>query len=274
MTKATEFCPIFERPPVIETRVCVQFKPLTGVRAIHFGLFWQECLGADKWVVVDDASLLPHEVERFDSTKLNPPVEDLGEVDSLALRSIFRSRDERSTIHFQPDKIVLSSDRQGQPRPSYADLRGQFDPLFERLTEFARRSGFGDVRPDLWEVAYTNVIPKGELWQTPADWHRVLPGLFPPGGVKAQDHEWATFEGEWYFVMPHQTGRVRVKVSKAVANSSGEIVLLVNVRARGPFGDGIAWTWGEGLDFGHQSAVRVFYDIVSADARASWGYQS
>lgn len=274
MPEAAEFCPTFDRPPVVETRIGVQFKPLSGVRAAHFGMFWRDCLGIEAWHPNDDLAMLKREVERFDTLELNPPPEDLGEIDSLGVRAVFRSQDERRTVHFQPDRLAYSIVRQGSPRPSYTDLRGDFDPLFARFLKFAGRYGLGDVRPDLWEIAYTNAIPMGTLWQTPADWHRVFPGLFKPDPPRVAGLDWATFEGEWYFTMPDQAGRVRLKALKAVANATGQVVLLVYIKARGSLDDGSGRTWAEGLDLGHRSAVRVFYDLSSPEALAEWGCRS
>jgi hypothetical protein len=269
-----EFCPEFDQPPVIETRVIVQFKPLSGVRAVHYGLFLQQCLGSD-WHVVDDLPPVSHEQEKFGSLFLNPPADnEFGDIDSLALQTIYRSSDERSTVHFQPDRLTYSYSRQGSPRPSFTDLRSWFDPLMARWVDFARKEGLGEVVPDLWEVSYTNVVPQGDLWQNPSDWHKVFPKLFPAGGIDVAGHEWSTFDGEWYFNIPDNAGRVRVKARKAVNPQKDNLVLLLGVRARGPLGPGIKWSWSEALNLGHRSAVRVFYDLASDNAKAAWGYRT
>lgn len=48
--------PSFERPPVIETMLGVQFQPLPALRSAHLGAFWKT-LG-EEWPVVLDASII------------------------------------------------------------------------------------------------------------------------------------------------------------------------------------------------------------------------
>lgn len=273
MDQIGEFCPVFERPPVVETLISVQFKPLAGFRSAHFGLFWLECLPGKKWTLCEDAGLVPHELERFDSPILNLPPQKMDTIDSLGNRAVYRSEDGRNSVHLQPDRLIYSCVRKGDPRPSYRDIRAEFDPLFGRFQEFCDLHDFGQIQPDLWEVSYTNAVPKGELWDSPKDWHKVFPGLFQPKLPEVGGMLWSTFDGEWFFEMTNQSGRVRVKARKAIANQTNEVVLLLAIRARGPLSES-GTTWCEGLDMGHRAAVRLFHDVASVEARAAWGYES
>jgi len=53
----------FERPPVNETVLGVQFDPLPRLSSAHLGAFWAS-LGTD-WPVVNDAPELEQQFERF-----------------------------------------------------------------------------------------------------------------------------------------------------------------------------------------------------------------
>ena len=137
---------------------------------------------------------------------------------------------------------------------------------------FAEAHELPALKPNLWEVTYTNVVPSGKLWQTPSDWHNVLPSLFVPGGPTPTGHPFATFNGEWLFEIPERRGRVRVRVQKSVANPTKEVVLLLIVTARGEIGGTGVPDWASGLILGHESAVRVFSGLVSPLAKKEWGF--
>jgi uncharacterized protein (TIGR04255 family) len=258
----------FDRPPVIETRIGVQFAPLIGFRSGHFGLFWEECVGTKDWRILADQPASPKEIERFGSKKLRPTVEkDEGDFPQICMR--LSSKDGR-TVQFQPNKLIYGWYRT-EGRPSFDEVRGQFDKLFADLERYVVKWDLGILTPNLWEVTYVNKILPGKLWQTPSDWHKVLPGIFPPGGPTVGDMDWSTFNGTWFFVIPPERGRVRMRVQKVVANQTDEILLLLVITARGEIGEPGVADWSTGLNLGHQSAARVFHDVASPKAREEWG---
>jgi len=273
MPSDADFCPVFASPPVFKTRIGVQFHPLVGFKSGHFGLFWEECLGLDEWQIMDDMGVLPTEAEKFGDKRLRPPVED-DAVDFPSVRMQLTNTKQTRTVEFQPNRLRYGWGREDGRRPSYSEVKNEFAKLVGKLEEFAAKWELGKWQPNFWEVVYTNLIPPGVLWQTPADWHKVLPTIFPPGGPVVRDHLWSSFSGDWYFDITPQCGRVKVKVQKVVANQTGDISLLLEVAARGSLGSPGASTWAEGVEIGHRSAVRVFYDIASPDARQQWGVQS
>jgi hypothetical protein len=62
--------PSYLRPPVVETILGVQFKPLRGLQNAHLGAFWKT-LG-DEWPTVADAPPLEPQFERFDAGGMWP----------------------------------------------------------------------------------------------------------------------------------------------------------------------------------------------------------
>ena len=254
-------------------RIGVQFAPLLGLRSGHFGLFWAECLGTEEWRILQDQTPSPTETERFGSKALRPKTEKQVE-DFLQICMRLSSRDDGQTVHFQANKLICSWNREENPQFTYSAADAQYDKLFGRLKAFTKNHGLGEPVPNLWELTYVNKILPGKLWQRPADWHRVLPGIFPVGGPQVNDHEWATFNGTWMLVIPPQLGRVRIRIQKAVENATDEVVLLLVITARGEIGDPGASDWSSGIRTGHRSAVRAFYDVASPEARQDWGLKS
>lgn len=270
MSESKKNLPQFERPPVYETRIGVQFAPLIGFRSGHFGLFWHDCLGTGEWRIHADQALLPKEQERFGSKFLRQSVEKKDDDYPQACMRL-SNMDDTEWVLFQANKIIYGWKRDEKVQPTYSQIKSQFAKLFEKLERFAEKYGLSRPSSELWEISYVNKIVPGSLWQSPSDWHRVLPGIFPPGGPSVPGFEWATFNGTWFFEIPPQRGRVMVKAQKAVANQTGEILLLMVITARGEIGGAGAPDWSTGLDLGHQAAGEVFCGLSSSEAQKEWG---
>jgi uncharacterized protein (TIGR04255 family) len=258
-----------KKAPVVETRMMVQFAPLNAFRSGHFGLLWTECFGREEWVIRPDADLQPHLVERFDSLFLNPPVEPAN-VDATPSRMVLASPDGQRLSQFQPDQLSMTFRRFSVDCPTYEQVREQFGQVIGKVERFAEDHKVGPFAPDLWELTYVNVIPQGDLWQTPADWSKVFPSLFPPSPPDVAGCQWTSFEGEWHLIIPPEFGRVHVRAAKSVANQSKQVVLLIVLTVRGPVGGSGAKTWEAGLDAAHATAVQVFYNLASQTAKDYW----
>ena len=274
MDQSAEFCPVFDRPPVIETRIGVQFAPLIRFSSGHFGLFWQECFGTEDWLIRPDKALMAKETERFGSKLLRPPVEkDITLIPQVCME--LAKRDGTRKVQFQADRLIYGWwTRPNGQRPHYSEVRSEFESIFAKLEAFAKKWTLGAPVVNLWDVTYVNNILPGTLWQTPLDWHNVLPSLFPASGPRVADHDWATFIGSWYFEIRPQLGRVNVQAQKVVSNQSEQTSLLLTITARGEIakeGSPGATDWKAGLDIGHQSALRAFVDLSSKEAHKEWG---
>ena len=212
-------------------------------------------------------------MERFGSKVLRPkpekPPEDFPQI---CMR--LSSKDDTRTIQFQANKLIGGWNRETLPKITYAEAKTEYDKRFLQLETFAAKHDLGKPVANLWELTYVNKILPGVLWQKPADWHRVLPGIFPVGGPQVTGHEWATFNGSWLFVIPPQMGRIRVRVQKAVENATADVVLLLVITARCEIGESGAADWSSGIQLGHRSILKVFHDLASPEARQAWGYKS
>ena len=269
MPEPNDSLPTFDRPPIIETKLGVQFSPWTDFQSAHFGLFWQECVGLEGWSLAPDQLALATDTEQFGDKQLKPRLAEAAEFPQV--RMTLQHSDGIRSVQFQPNKLYFLWDRRKGPGPGHEAARQEFAAILDKMPRFAEAHKLPSFQPNLWEVTYTSVIPPGPLWQTPADWHNVLPFLFVPGGPAPSGHPWATFTGEWLFEIPDRRGRVRVKAQKSVANPGKEIVLLLIVKARGEIGGTGAADCLEGLALGRQAAVRVFCDLASPAAKKEWG---
>ena len=261
----------FDHPPVVETSLKLQFTPLVEFRLAHFGLFMEQCLGAG-WQVGEDAAAEPQEYERFGVKSLLPTGKP--PTDFPPYQARFIQAGGGRVVSFQPNKLQLSWVRQEGQEPRYVEMREQLTRMFESLRAFAGRYSLGNPVANLWEISYINAIPAGELWTTPADWRKVLPGLFPTEGPQVPGHLWGTYTGEWYLEMPHQLGRVRARAQKVISNPSETTALLLVVSARGELSDEAGENWAARLDLGHDSATIAFRSLASPVALSHWGLRA
>lgn len=280
-----EALPEFERPPVVETVLGLQFEPLPEFRNAHLGLFWSflnsegvhRTLGRG-WPHSIDAPKLEPQNERFGGEK---PWRRLG----FELKV---SQDPSVRIQIQDDDrdrmIQLQNGRLhynwlglgGEKYPRYDEIRPEFDEVLKQFEHFLTDHKLGELQPNQWEVTYVNHIPKGTVWKEPNDWQDVFRQL--PSVIDCPESvELESCAGEWHFEIKPQVGRLHIQLGhgrSSVENS--EDLLRLRLTARGPIGgtEGNGLDLGQGLDLGREIIVTTFKAITSESAHEYWGLKS
>lgn len=269
MTARQNVAPVFDHPPVIEAVLGVQFAPIPGVTSGHFGWFWKNFLDPS-WVKALEATSLADQFEIFgeqEGWKL--PLLPLTPAPAVRLQ-IINAEDDR-VIQVQNTRFIYNWRRRDSLYPSFEKLYPAFSAQFEGFRGFLRAAGLDDVSPNQWEVTYINHLPKGGLWETPEDWHEVLPGLYPPPGPP----DGVRFESgsvEWHFEIAPRRGRLHVSGQHGRLQGNGGEVLGLQLTARGPVDqDKPDWGLGPGLELGHRASVRTFTGLASEAALKHWG---
>ena len=278
----------FENPPVVETLLGVQFRPLAGFTSAHFGWFWRSALG-EEWGRPTEVPRLPDHRERFDD---GPTWEVPGVTVRLTDRPapgrmLFTDSGGGRRVQLQPGQFVMNWHlRKGaDERYDYVhfdDRLTQLRQTWERFESFCDEAGLPRPVPDQWETTYINHIPPGELWSDPRDWPKVLPALFPI---------WEGFDGVRMEVMGGQrrleirpnaesppVGRlyVNAELERSVRDGKRVDLLALTLTARGPVSKGPEdappgmESVADGLAAGHDAAVRGFAAVVSDRARRMW----
>jgi uncharacterized protein (TIGR04255 family) len=267
-----DLLPEFERPPVVETILGVQLDRLSGCRNAHLGAFWKS-LG-DDWPTVSDAPPLEPQFERFEESQAWGQGLQFSLSQNISIRVQIRNVGDDRMVQVQNDRLIYNwLGHDGRPYPRYKEVRPEFDAMVARFKEFVARESIGEFRPNQWEVTYVNHLPKGTVWNFPADWAELFrsPVCFPTGaGSLALE----SLGGEWHFEIPPKHGRLHIHIQHGRRPGADE-VLVVTLTARGPTGDagGIGLTFDEGIDLGHKTIVSAFKDITSASAHKYWGIQ-
>ena len=259
-------------PPVVELVIGAQFSPLVKLTAGHFGLLWNE-LGPD-WVNPADGPPLDDHFESFDPVPPGrlPMFElRLGPV-PLPGRFTLTDANQERMLQVQATRFHFNWRRRAGFYPSYTNLIGEFESVFGRFESFVRSQGWAGVQVNQWELTYVDAFPKGEYWQTPADWSAVLPGLF--GTLFPADSLGLALEhraAQWSYEIQPKRGRLHVIGQPGRWGEKAEDVLLLSTTARGPVGRDGAATLREGLDIGHDAAVGTFRKVIRQGLQAKWG---
>jgi uncharacterized protein (TIGR04255 family) len=255
-------------PPVVEVVLGVQFAPLTDFNSGHLGWFWKLFLGRE-WGRAADAPPLPDQFETFEATRWGPPVFAV-KLDSPARPRRLQITSEAGDrlIQVQPTQFIYNWMKKERPYAGFDQVYAEFMDCFNRFRQFVTEANLGEVSPNQWEVTYVDQIPRGELWQTAADWHRVLPGLF--GAQPAVDGlRLEGCAGEWHYEVVPGRGRLHVSAQQGTVDEQ-EPVLMMQTTARGPIGKGAGLDLEGGLRLGHAMAGRAFFTMTSPEAQAYW----
>jgi len=269
--------PDYDRPPVVETVLGVQFERLTAFHNAHLGAYWKS-LDNDVWTRVADAPLLASQFERFTETAQWSRGVQLQLTQDPACRLQISNASGDRMIQVQNGRLHFNwVGTGGGGYPRYASVRKGFVEVLDLFEKHIVDEKLGDFRPNQWEVTYVNHIAKGTVWNTPRDWNFFSPLASLPRFEGVVDGE--SFQGEWHFVIPERRGRLHVQWQHGVKASPGlQEMIVLTLTARGPLGDEVVGGAAndrqkvlEGLDSGRETIVRFFRHAMSRSANEYWG---
>ncbi len=269
----SEHRPTFLRPPVVETVLGMQFHPIPRLTTAHLGLFWKS-LGRD-WDDLTEVNPIG-QVSVPDPDGWMTPGGPLEESSPVSLPSV-RLR----VAHLKKDRLLQVENGwfvynwqqrpDSPPYPRYDDIKRDFDRHRAAFGQFCLDNGFVSPRASLWEVGYINVVPKGDLWTTPNDWPKVLPGLFGQPRAHALDGL-VSAEGNWMFSIGQGQGQLQVQVQHgATKGTRAQEMLLLRLIARGEVPTGSIDELEAGYSLGHDAIVATFRDLAGREALEFWG---
>jgi uncharacterized protein (TIGR04255 family) len=249
-----------------------QFSPVTKLTSGHFGLFWKSL--SDDWSEPSDKLPLEDQFETFESIRepTSPAMQvRLGPI-PLPGRFLIGHKEKDRLIQIQSTRFHLNWRKTEGFYPSYKNLIAEFEQTFGRFEAFTQNNELGRLLLNQWEITYIDAFPKGEQWQTPADWSGILPGLFgglfPTDGLLLRlDHRAA----EWSFELEPRRGRLHIVARLGRWGLDKQDCLLLHTTVRGPIGGTGVSTLREGLDLGHEAAVQSFLRVASKQEQSRWG---
>jgi hypothetical protein len=144
--------PTFDRPPLRETLLGVQFHPEPALRVQHLGAFLQD-LGPE-WSAHGERKGLGQIQEPFGAEALRFPtaIQWPFKIEP-GMRLLAARRDGTRVLQVENGWLVFNwKHRSPEPYPTHATLKPEFDAHLGRFVKVVESCG-AEFRPNLWEVA-------------------------------------------------------------------------------------------------------------------------
>ena len=268
--------PDFDRPPVVEVAVGVQFEVLP-LKAAHLGLLWQHY--QDQFPRVEEQPPLEAIVERF-GVKPAPARQRVRLLEEpLPLRFWFVNESGTELVQVQQDRFVFNwrQNDADQKYPRYETVAARFSSAFESFMAFLREHRCEEPKLNQCEVIYVNhILPVQGVWMSHGDAGKVITLLSTNARVSFLP-EPEELKLAARFVIPggadeeSPIGRLHVTAEPRFFLSDGRPLIWLQLLARGvPLGDGVDGA-RRFFDLGREWIVRGFVEITTPDMHQAWG---
>lgn len=276
MTTDSRTLPGFERPPINEVALGVQFEPLEKLQSAHAGLLWSR-FRSEYPTVEEQGPIISHPQE--DLSALLRPVEL--KVDMLnappAPRLLFVSDAGTDLLQVQNDRFHANwrRTREEDTYPRYPHVRDRFESGLRSFIDFLDQETLGELRVRQTEVTYVNQLPMGAGWERFGEISRVLSfwrSDLIGEGMPEPEAASATVQ----FVISGANaddgrGRLYVDVRPSLRLPDHVQLFVMNLTARvltrGNDPDEIL----EALDLGRSWVVRAFAGLTTQEMHDIWG---
>jgi len=259
--------PEYDKPPIDEVALGVQFSPLTKLEPAHIGLYWERI--RSKYPNVETQAPLPSTIEPKEIT----PVQGM-----FALRAMppfpriwFLTPTKTRLIQVQQDRF-LGNWRQldsMEAYPRFVTLREDFRLEWEGFRAFLRKEELGDPSINQCELTYVNQIESNGTWADLSDALKLFTitrpasssNFLPPPEMVSWDSR---------YKLPDGRGRLHVQLQPIFRTRDMKLALGMTLTARGAPADEstekvLAW-----FDLAHEWVVRGFDELTDSSLHKVW----
>lgn len=255
--------PSFNRPPVVEVVMGVQFQPLRLLQAPYFGLFWQ--------------TVRAEYPRCSENPPITPQLEDLGSPGALKdmgllqlsqvfplPRVFFEDPSGQWLIQLQRDRFLhnwrCGPGEGGYPR--YPAVRAKFFSQWSSFQQFVADNQLGDINVTQLEITYLNHVAP---WSEESEVGDVFPDFRWRKGNRFLDKPDAC-NISCAFTSSDTPSRLRATVRPGIHAKKGNILLFeLTVRGVAENNDFESW-----FDDGRRQIVTAFADLTSDEWHKKW----
>lgn len=273
MSSPTPSLPDFERPPVIEVALGVQFDPIAPLNSAHIVEFWADRIRG-RFPQASELPPIAPAVEWFGAP--SPPQFAFQFVaGAVSTRWLFSDGGaQNELVQIQQDRFVRNWRQigEGNKYPRYPSLKQKFREDFELFEAFLAERGLPAPVPNQCEVTYVNHVDlapgqtSGEPQNYLSPWSgKHSDGFLPvPESVEVAAHYPILRGGQ-------PIGRLHVASSPVQSVQTGSSLFLLTLTARGrPATRDVAGVL-DFLDLGREHVVRGFASVTTPEAHKTWG---
>ena len=257
--------PAYDRPPVVEVALAIQFESAIGYRSVDLARIaerWQDTLPN----VSERPPLGPMAVEP-ESPSVAFKVSDETETPRLWLQNEEGSQ----LLQLQQDRLVINWRKlpEDTPYPRYGTIRAFLVEAWDRLSRVVERLDLTLPPPSICEVLYVNRAEAESVHDSTDEMSTIV----APWTGSVSDNFLPTPAGAGFFArfeLPDRRGWLAIE-GQSGQSGDGRWVTGLNLVSRGwassPDLDGAL----DFMDLAHEWIVRGFTCITTAAAHERWG---
>ncbi|MCK4625225.1 MAG: TIGR04255 family protein [Phycisphaerae bacterium] len=260
--------PDYDKPPVIEVAIGIQFAPITELSAAHVGLYWGTI--RDTFNRAKEQAPIAHIVE----PPVGPPEPQLAFqiFDKPELpRMWFIDTSGNRIIQVQRDRFLHNWRKTGSTDeyPRFPSVKESFFLHWRSFTNFLAEQGL-QPQPDQCELTYVNHVKKGDGWDTMAD----LSTIFTTFAWRTRsDFLPIPDNARWSlrFLLPDKMGRLHVDVVPVRVQPNNDLAIRFSLTVRGkPSNIEDTASLSQWYDLAREWIVKGFADLIDEKTDALW----
>jgi uncharacterized protein (TIGR04255 family) len=250
--------PQYDSPPVNETVLGIEFKPLNAWGLPHFGLFWTKIR------------------EKYPKFSVQPPLPEESSGGGFRLsfgpmpqvRCWFHDDKDHWLIQVQNSRFISNwRKRDDSPYPSYTLFRDRFVEQYMLFQSFLAEEELGETAFFQAEVSYINLIDiEGDF--------RRLPEIFPVFSEFKEGTCLPLPQGggtNFVYPMPDEKGRLHVGIQSVLNHEAVKEVVQLSVTGKTLIASNDLDSALASLDNSHEWVVRGFTDFTTPAMHEAWG---
>ncbi len=254
----------FENPPINEIAIVAYFDPpLRQLKSEHIGMFWAR-IRDDFPVVKQQPSL---EVSETFNREEAFPMPNYW----------FISEDKTSLIQIQKDSITFNWKKNKNEYPHFdKHIKPNFDRYLETLERFVKEDvGTTELKIDLCELIYINIVKKCDYWNGPEDTIEIIPS-FSVLDTKSGTDSLQASNSNYLFKLDNNLDLEISIVNGWLQGGSSQPkspLLMFEIRAGGKSKDSTKLEINKWYQNAHDKIIDCFLDMTSEKARKEYWKQ-
>lgn len=262
--------PNFERPPVNEVVLSLQFASLEELKSAHIGFLWAKL--KDRYPTVTEQTPIDPVFETFGTPKGSLQTQiSFQQLTLLPLPRYWFEAPGGGLFQVQQDRIIHNWRLRESPYPRYEMVREEFAKDLATFEEFLREQDLGTLRFNQSEISYINTIdlpdgddPHAAIEQVTSVWKKLDSGDRDLEDVFFRARYLMRKDGNPY-------ARLHVTLLPAVRTSTQAHVVRLEMTFRGkPESEEAAAAFAL-LDDGRAAIVKAFAQMTTPEMHKHWG---
>lgn len=255
--------PKFNKPPVIETALGVEFEPLHNFLIPHFGAFLLELKGS--YSKFRQLPPIPSQIEKFEAEQNILASFELNF--SPQVRCLFLNSTEDWRLQIQNDRFLSNWVKTRAKYPSYDETLRKFKTNWNKFGLFLEKSKIEKPKIKQCEVTYLNHIEDNAEIDK-------LAKIFPLLADKVESEEFLPQpEGialNTVYRIPENRGRLYIEMKPAFRHLDAKNIIVLSLTARVLPISSNRNNVLDAMNLGHEWIVRGFTDFTSKEMHKIW----